>query len=268
MKKILCLLLAGFMLMTLAGCGATKTTNTGDTAQTEQMAAEQADPEILDTEKGTLRCLGVEKANSALSKESNVYLVKFEFTNKQKNPAECQDLFEINCFQNKVEVDELSNYYSDGGEHYELLGNYFKEAMTDGTITFLRGFILPDSTEITVSMKDKKNSELTTTVTLNLESNADRIETADSVGISVEQVVADLQGTWVYGNNPNSFVFEGDILTVGGRMKSTYTINTETSEIEATFDASDGEVSIAIPYKYENGELQVFNNSGEQLTKE
>lgn len=268
MKKFLCLLLAGLMAMSFAGCGASKTTDTKDAVQTEQKEAEQTSPEILDTENGTLRCLSVEKANPALSKESNVYIVKFEFTNKQINPAECQDLFEINCFQNKVEVDELSNYYSDGGEHYELLGNYFKEALTDGTITFARGFILTDSTPITISMKDKKNSEVTATVTLNLDSNAASDETAGDAAISVEQIVTDLQGTWVYGDNPNGFVFEGDHLTVGGQMESTYTVNTETSEIEATFNASNGQVSISIPYKYENGTLQVFNNNGEQLTKE
>ena len=62
-------------------------------------------------EKGTIVYTGYEFAewalvenNQSLTENDQVLILKFDFTNKQTNPAQVQSAFQIQAFQNGVET--------------------------------------------------------------------------------------------------------------------------------------------------------------------
>lgn len=257
MKKLICLLLSLVMLFSLTACAGS---NVGKTEESKQETAE-----FLDTDEGSLRCVSIEKANSGLCDEENVWVVTFEFTNKTAEPKECQNLFDMTFFQNNVEVDEISSYSSSGGDHYELLGNYFKETLNGGTITFGEAIILTDESPVTVFMEEKNYSDeevKKATVVLDLGGSAEEPD----VSVDADTIKTAAQGTWDL--NGNKIVIEGNTISFDGGISGTFTINTETKSLDAEMKASDGIVTINLPFTYENETLKLFNNQNEELVKQ
>lgn len=84
---------------------------------------------------------------------------------------------------------------------------------------------------------------------------------------SAEQVVKDLQGVWVLSGS-NTIEFSENTISINDQMTGTYTVNTETHNIDATLTASDGSVTIHLPYDYNSGSLTIYNNQGEALEKQ
>lgn len=256
MKKFLIMLLTIAILVSVTGCGKDQ----NQSAALDDIQSKTETKEILDTQDGSIKCIGIEKADSKLSDEKNVYVVKFEFTNKKQEPQQCQDQFEVFCFQNSVETDEILTYNSEGGEHYKLLGNYFKEVLKGGVVTFGKGFVLEDASPVTIMMKTKKSkNEQMASVTLNIED----ITLVEE--ITAEKVTEDLQGSWSLG--ANTITFSGNNVSFDDKLSGTYTVNTETANVEAELIATDGKVTVKMPYEYENGKLKVFNNSGEAMKR-
>ncbi|MBR3933071.1 MAG: DUF5067 domain-containing protein [Clostridia bacterium] len=256
MRKFLILLLSMTMLVCVTACQK----NQSDTTVSGGSAQNGTAKEILDTKDGTIKCVGIEKANSKLCDEKNAYVVKFEFTNKKQDAQECQDQFAITCFQNNVEADELPSYNTNGGEQYKLLHNYFKELLKDGTITIGKGYIFEDSSPVTVIMRTNGGeNEDSATVTLSLED----IPVIEE--ITAEKVTQDLQGSWSLGET--TITFSGNNVSFDDKLNGTYTVNTETANVEAELIATDGKVTVKMPYEYEDGKLKVFNNSGEALKR-
>ena len=98
MKRILLSLLAVVFCLSLAACGSGETA--GDTAQDTASGTTAENPNEVDTisyetEKGTIVYTGYEFAewalvenNQSLTENDQVLIMKFDFTNKQTNPAQ------------------------------------------------------------------------------------------------------------------------------------------------------------------------------------
>ena len=81
---------------------------------------------------------------------------------------------------------------------------------------------------------------------------------------TIEEAV---QGVWLL-NGTNKFTFEGNNFDIDATLKGTFVVDVENSIIKATAQATDGQVSIKIPYTYENDTLTIFNNQGVALVKQ
>lgn len=168
MKKILALLLSLVICFSLCACGKDDTKNTDNKTTTE--AADSSEVESIDftVEKGSIKYLGIEKANENLVDEENVYVLKFEYTNKQATPAQCQSTFYIQMFQNSVELNDSLSYSSKGGDQYELVGNFFTNAMNGGTVSFGKLVKVKDNSPITVIVKEKGTDDSYQTMKIEL----------------------------------------------------------------------------------------------------
>jgi len=90
-------------------------------------------------------------------------------------------------------------------------------------------------------------------------------------GVNAEEIEAALQGTWSLPDGSGSFTFNAGAiaaLTQGQVFAGTYTIQTAENEITGEFSATDGDVTVQLPYKFEDGTLHVFNNRGVEFVKE
>ena len=162
MRKIIAMFLAFAMCMGLSACGASEETSetveTTEEESVEEENAEEASPmvDLIDysLDDGSIKYVGVEKASSELVEEENVIIVKFDYTNNQDAPAQCQSTFRIQFFQNGVENDESLSYSSSAPEQYELVGNFFAEAMKGGTVTFGQLLKLNDETPVTIMVSE------------------------------------------------------------------------------------------------------------------
>lgn len=87
--------------------------------------------------------------------------------------------------------------------------------------------------------------------------------------VSAEEIDAMLQGTWMLGENAFSFD-NGSISIIGGgnSLSGTYKVNTAEFTIDADMNATDGTISINIPYEVNNGTLTIKNNQGQTLIKQ
>ena len=101
----------------------------------------------------------------------------------------------------------------------------------------------------------------------NAEEAETKVEKKVEKTLTIPEVTAGLQGTWVL-NGKNKVKFEQNNLSIDDVINGTYTVNTEESVIEASMTAVDGNVSIKLPYKFEDGLLKVYNNQGAELVKE
>ena len=279
MKRILLSLLAAALCLSLAACGSTETTEetTEDTAgETTTENSNEVDTINYETEKGTIVYTGYEFAdwalvenNQSLTQDDQVLIVKFDFTNKQTNPAQVQSAFQIQAFQNGVEItDNLS--WSSGGSQYDLISNYFSDVLKDGTISFGRMYPLTDSSPVTVMVSDKDGDENAyQMMTIDL----DQATTA-AASVTEAQVEELLQGTWNLTSSAGgsgAFTFTQGALTVNGGgsvMNGTYTVDLAGQKIAATLQATDGSVSIELPFQCDGSTLQLFNTAGENLVKE
>ena len=284
MKRILLSLLAAVLCLSLVACGAGAPA--GDTTQdtTQDTAGDTAaeNPNEVDTinyetELGSIVYTGYEFAdwalvenNQGLTENDQVLILKFDFTNKQAKPAQVQSAFQIQAFQNGVEI-KSNLSWSSGGSQYDLISNYFSDVLKDGTLSFGCMFPLEDSSPVTVMVSDKdgdENAYQMMTITI------DQGATAADSSVTEAQVEQMLQGTWSISSSAGGsgdFTFDqGSITVVGGgsQMNGTYTIDLAGQIISSSFQATDGTVKIELPFKVEGNTLQLFNTAGENLVKE
>ena len=280
MKRILLsLLTAAALCLALAACGST--TESGDTTEdtageTSAESTNEVDTINYETEKGTIVYTGYEFAewalvehNQDLTQDDQVLIVKFDFTNKQANPAQVQSAFQIQAFQNGTEIsDNLS--WSSSGSQYDLIGNYFSDVLKDGTLSFGKMFPLKDSSPVTIMVSDKdgdENAYQMMTVAVDQETTA-------AASVTEAQVEELLQGTWNLTSSAGgsgAFTFDQGTLTVvggGSQMNGTYTVDLTGQKIAGTLQATDGSVSIELPFQCDGSTLQLFNTAGENLVKE
>lgn len=173
MKKIIALLLALLMCMLMCACSSKNNDTQGtsesasNTSVTESSTTETTTKSNnattnMETEKGSIEYVGIEKANEGLVDEDNVVIAKFKFTNKQDDPLTYQSVFYINSYQNGVETKTVS-YSSKGGEQYDLLQNQFVTVLKGGTIEFAILAKLKDDSPLTFIIGDRydNNKKLT-----------------------------------------------------------------------------------------------------------
>lgn len=120
----------------------------------------------LTTEKGNLKYVGFEKANDNLivygnqgNEEKNAIVLKFEFTNLQDTPSAVHSTFEIQLYQNGVEIREASAYSSDGGDQFNLARNYQSTVLKGSTVTFGMIFPVENDSKLSVMIKDKYSDQ-------------------------------------------------------------------------------------------------------------
>ncbi len=168
--KFIMFAICGLMLV---GCSGNNANTSKDSTESEMSETENdkkesgKDTEIIDfsVDDGNLKYIGVEKASEGLIStnkdidKDKVVMLKFEYTNKQEDPSQCQNTFYIQVFQNGVEVKKSLSYSSGGGEQYELCGNFFSEALKGGTVTFGKLVLLNDSSPLTIVAKEKGSSD-------------------------------------------------------------------------------------------------------------
>lgn len=284
MKRILLSLLAATLCLSLVACGSNG--STGDTAEntaedTANDAAAENPNEVdtinYDTEKGTIVYTGYEFAewalvenNQGLTQDDQVLILKFDFTNKQTNPAQVQSAFQIQAFQNGVEIDgNLS--WSSAGSQYDLIHNYFSDVLNGGTISFGRMFPLEDSSPVTIMVSDTDGDESAyQMMTIDL----DQGTAAAASSVTEAQVEEMLQGTWNLDSSAGgsgAFTFDqGNLTVVGGgsQMNGTYSVDLDGQKVAATLQATDGSVKIELPFQVEGDSLQLFNTAGENLIRE
>ena len=241
-------------------------------AGSDMSATDPAMVESIDfaLDDGAIKYIGFEKANEKLTDEKNALVFKYEFTNYQVKPSQVQNVFVIKYYQNGAELSDRASWSSTGGDQYILVSDFFSEALKDGTVTFGQIVVPKDTTPVTIMVRRNGGSDSEDSYQMMEVDISDSDSKNDTVtDVSSETIQGALQGTWSMPNG--SFAFDnGDIicLSAGQILNGTYDINTAESVIDADFTATNGTVTIHLPYKYENGELTVFNNAGEALTKE
>lgn len=173
MKKFLALLMAAMMCLMLCACS-----SSGDKDDSKKdddssvVGSESKDDETNEEEKkednkpidftvdgGTIKYVGVEKANEGLTDEENVIVVKFAFTSNMDTPAQCQQAFGIKFYQNGVQLDKSLSWSSKGGDQYDLVGDYFSEVMKGGTVTFGRLVQVDDYSPLTIMVNEKLKND-------------------------------------------------------------------------------------------------------------
>lgn len=269
MKKVFTYLIVVLMTFLLCACSSSGQSANGGIATSEK---QDYDPmvETIDftNEKGSLKYVGFEKANSELTDYDNALLFIFEFTNHQTKPSQCQNVFWIQFFQNGKELTNNASYSGKGGSHYELVSNYFSEALKDGTVRFARIVIPEDDSVITISAEIQGSANQNDYQMMEVDISGSGSSSSSSV--SSNDIDDLLYGEWTLDGSDGSFFFDhGDVtLTSGSQILSgTYEISTEESAVKCVFKASDGNVKATIPFTYENGTLKVYNNKNQEMTK-
>ncbi len=295
-NKLMILLVLAFTLILATACGNAPApqppepgTN-GETTSSDvnvppaaEEAPEEYDPMVDSIDltfegEGNIKFVRIDKANSELTSASNALLFVFEYTNYQSKPDQCQHTFWIQFFQNGTELTNNASYSSKGGAQYDLVGAFYNEAMKNGKVTFAKIVVPNDNSLITIMVKRNGYSENATDNDYQMmevdiskvSSGSSSSSSSASSSASKSDIEAALQGTWLLGGE-NSFVFSNGKITISGGgnvLEGTYTINTSTSNIEASLSTTNGNVSIKLPYSYSNGTLTVKNNQNQALVKQ
>ena len=290
MKRILTILLAALLslsLLSLTACGGQETNQDADPAPSntepqntgEDTPNEEANPNEVasidyETDLGKLVYTDYEYANWALVKDNQgltqddkVLILKFDFTNKQTKPKQVQSAFYIQAFQNGKEIQDSLAFSSDGGAQYGLVEDFFSDVLKDSTISFGKLVPLTDDSPVTIMVSATGGEEDDyQMMTLDLGQT-----TTDLTEEDKPQIEKLLQGSWTHSSDSVTFVFKQGKITMlaGGTMTlGTYQINADNQEITSTFQASNGKVTIKMPFQLKDDSLQVFNNTGEALIKE
>lgn len=203
------------------------------------------------------------------------YVFSFAFKNFAAKPSQCQNAFQIQFFQNGVELDDNYPYSSKGGKQYELVGAYFNNAMKDGTVTFGKIVVGTDDSPITIMVSENGNDDNYQMQEVSLTGNVDKQEPAERTNVSAaseEEIDKALQGVWDLSGQGTFSFLDGDfslfISQNNQTLSGTYSINLDESKVDATVAASDGNVIIHFPFTYEDGVLTLKNNQGKALEKQ
>ena len=95
--------------------------------------------------------------------------------------------------------------------------------------------------------------------------NGEKEEFMSAEEITPELIQEKVQGSWdALGQ---TITFEGNKVSFGGKIEGTFTVSIEESVIKASLVASDGIVSLDMPYTYENGVLKLYNNQNQEVTR-
>lgn len=286
------LMVTALFALTLCACGSNGGTGSDSGSQdaqsvssaSESQAAEY-DPSVeaidLSLEGGSIRYDHVEKANEGLTTEENAFVFVFEFTNKQSEPAQVQQVFRIQAFQNGAELTKNPSYSSAGGDQYELVGAFFGEAMKDGKVTFGKIVCPQDDSPITIMVGPngaRENNYQTMEVPIDSlgseagsKTDAAEASTAGAAaGATAEEVDAALQGTWAVGPQ-GMFTFDEGTLSVEGQgmtLVGTYEVDAASSQIVAHVETTDGSVKFSLPYEFDGSALKFYNSEGNEATKQ
>ena len=304
-KMVLSLGLVVLLSLSLLACGksaqgesstdpqeAMLTEGTQDTSEAEQDSqstteAQEADPYVtsidLTTQAGNIKYVKFEPAAEGLitpysgSDQSFefAYVFSFAFKNYVAKPSQCQEAFQIQFFQNGVELEGNYPYSSKGGKQYELVGAYFNSAMKDGTVTFGKIVVGTDDSPITIMVSEKGNSDNYQMQEVSRTGKVDKQEAdakTDTPAVSEAEIDQALQGVWdLSGQGTFSFLDGEFSLFVNANnqtLSGTYSVNIDESKVDATVSASDGNVIIHFPFTYKDGVLTLKNNQGEDLVKQ
>ena len=277
-------MITALFALTLCACGSSGDSGSASSSQaadssssaSESQAAEY-DPNVetidLTLEGGNIKYNHVEKADSDLTSAENALVFVFDFTNAQDKPASVQTVFRIQAFQNGVELTETPSY-STASDQYELVHAFLGEAMKGGTATFGKIVCPKDDSLITIVVGP--NGAAREDNYQNMEVAIDNIgagggeAASEAASASTEEIDAKLRGTWTLGERA-VFTFDGDTVDIesdGQSMHGTYEVNPDASTIDGHLEATDATVNIHLPYEYDGTTLKIYNNAGEEMTKQ
>lgn len=156
-------------------------------------------------EDGNLKYVGFEKAdydliscNSSITPDDNVIILKFDFTNLQDTPAQCQSTFRTTIYQNGAELDNSLGWVGNGTEQYELVSSFYNNALKNGTVSYGELVVLKDLSPITIyaepngglndvyQVMELNLSDLSDSSPDSSQNNADQTSEAISVGDEVK----------------------------------------------------------------------------------
>jgi SAM-dependent methyltransferase len=124
----------------------------GGSSKQEEISTE---PLHLETEDGILSYKTQEYVSNGFSTDegadpSKLICIEFDFTNKSDTPKTVNSVFNINVFQNGVEL-ELNPYSYRTEAAPEAYNNIFRECMNGSTITVGLIYVLNDDSPLTIS---------------------------------------------------------------------------------------------------------------------
>lgn len=246
----------------MAACGGKKDAKTSGNQASDNSTIN------LSVDEGTLKYIGAEKATEGLVSSNKdidfnkVILIKFEYTNKQEDPSECQDTFYIQTFQNGTEISDSLSFSGDGGEQYELVNNFFSEVLTGGTITFARMVMLKDDSPLTIIAKERGKSDskkqtmeidVSSIISATAEPAEDKQSTeAESKDESDESEAAenkDVAKPIAIGEKIETADFDFTL----NKVELTYEVTPEdTSSVYSSYEAESGKVFVHVDGSYYN----------------
>lgn len=185
MKKIISLLMAVALVCSIGGCKSAEKDNTkeNNTQKVEERAKKDADNSAdttkdsvtaqgdtsFETENGKITFLGVEKAETGITKVENAYVIKYEVTNKADEPREGYEIFYFDIYQNNVEVNDINSRHVTDSEQSTILSNANKGIMTGGTMVAGDLIVLNDTTPLTIYLWDGLDLNTKSSITLNVQ---------------------------------------------------------------------------------------------------
>ena len=158
-RRTIALAIASLFALTLCACTSEGGQPSADSAASGSSAANSSqaaeyDPMVetidLTLDGGSIRFDHVEEANAELTDSENALVFVFDFTNAQSEPAQMQNVFRLQFFQNGAELSNDASWSSTGGEQYDLCNAFFDSAMKGGTVTFGTLVVPEDNSPITV----------------------------------------------------------------------------------------------------------------------
>ncbi len=188
MKKLIVLLLAISMVISLAACGSkegkapaesesSESASSESSEETEEESSSAEEPEsseevveevhdvdtiALETEDGTITYSGYEYAGPTFYNEyadgdaSKTLIVNFDFTNKAAKPTGVQSVFAIKVYQKGAELSSPDSW----GESTEAMNNFFNgSAMKDGTLSIGRAYVINDYSPISIMVESTSNPD-------------------------------------------------------------------------------------------------------------
>ena len=245
----------------------------GKAPATEEPTTEEPKANMIDltTEKGTIKYLGFEKANTGLiipyanqsDPTDRAIILRFEFTNKSDAKQRASSAFIIEAYQNGVELEDSPAYSSKGGDQYKLVGNRTSDILNGGTVTFGEIVVLEDDSPLTIIVTENGGSnsqtmEIDVTKPGSFKPTENTANAASSKGENSAPAAADKTEAAEPKESVKK-IKKGDVIKTNSfeftlnKVELTYEVKPKnTSGYYYSYTAEDGKVYVHIDGEYYN----------------
>lgn len=280
MKKhrILSVLLALMMGLSLCACGGDDAASSPDQSETPSQSAEpstspspseepvessDSGPQVesidLETDAGRLVYSSYEFVGEGFYNEyvsgdpSKTVILNFDYTNKETKPARTQDHFYITVYQNGTEL-QLPESWS---QSPESLDNFFTTSMKDNTLPVGYPCVLQDYSPVTIMVEDREDSD--NYQMMEVEISADRAAPEGTQGSAPE---AEPRPDLVLGQTYSTSDWEVTINNLYFTKKCSVSTGAHSSTVK---EATEGNVLLVIDSSIKNLTTEALDNWGTEF---